>query len=949
VSSYQQRHAFFDDPRRLKDPANDAGAGGILHRPKLRDTSGLPPRTAHDIPSVERSGMQARTGPALCVMNERLEGFALCNLPSELGKPVRRAILTADGGRLTGMQGEVRDKETGMSLDVAWRWDPSKQRAGTPPKEAVSFPLNDSMSFLFESRRKCTLRFSAGGVSLSFDLSEHLRRPPGTSYLDLSSTTAHPTRPGQKVLALPDRVPLAQRPLGKSKGQPSKFRIAAVASLIEDLTAAMSPVVAKAHGSGLKSSYVEAGWKEAALARTLREAPMVQCRATGTMRVAPPADSLTRTLAMERTSKRPDHAMGSDEVTAAVLRLTRADIDHAIEESTRQFEAHAAESRRMLERDLGLTHGEAEGGMRGDVAESLDRTWGSTMRRFDRDESKAEDGMEIDGYGGVSGASRRHGQWLTEMGTRRFLETLHPALDRSGPLSRASGTYRDAGMSTKAAEIPFRQIPAVPSASEFDRWIEAHGAAYPEQLVVVACVRNDESACRRAFQTLSRMQATLGRLYPASLDFASDPLISDEERAAMVAQAEAQGVTGVGSSGREAPILLRHYPMDRDEWMAKRYAVWSLPLFLAFWRGSLVYRGVLGGADIVKLPGCNRPCNVLLVEPSPRFQRHTEQVLRTVGLPWVLASGKYDPARDRLSAASASSASLAAGSTPAGGVVGIADEASRRLTELANSSREAALRAKSAAIAHPSGTDATTQSPDDFSLVMIASEAGHNEAALISATVSRLGGGRSSGRGEGLPGAAEAGIKPALCGRSLLVSMLPCGAVLPGSQRASLPSSRSAGSPMPSDRPWVCPRTNIVVGATEEHCLGGVASVAVVRPLKRETFVALRSLWRACVQARGETTHRSRGAAQAAQARATSISSSSKGERSGPLLPGQSLGPEGDGDGVHLGMTHNDLIERLWLIRQAAAQGKGTPATAPVLLSASETVVRGTPLNATVL
>ena len=141
-----------------------------------------------------------------------------------------------------------------------------------------------------------------------------------------------------------------------------------------------------------------------------------------------------------------------------------------------------------------------------------------------------------------------------------------------------------------------------------------------------------------------------------------------------------------------------------------------------------------------------------------------------------------------------------------------------------------------------------------------------------------------------------------------------------GSQAVSSPVLD--GPAPPQGQPWACPHTGIVQGATQTHLLHGVASIAVVSPMKPATLAALLRVY-----------HSAWG----------------HGGGSAGLLPGQDAGEAGTGDAPHLGLTHNDLLSRLAALKEAGEAGSSLPGDflvsgGGIALSSSETVVRGVPL-----
>ena len=127
-------------------------------------------------------------GTLIGFSSEKSEGFALSS-----GKKV---LWNLDGGSIAGADGTVRRK---------WRWDPTKQGAGSPPAEPLTVFLNDSLQCTFRSRQECSFKFAAAGVVREFDCSEKLRRYD--SYMENSSRG-----PAGKIqVAIPSPVTLQQR------------------------------------------------------------------------------------------------------------------------------------------------------------------------------------------------------------------------------------------------------------------------------------------------------------------------------------------------------------------------------------------------------------------------------------------------------------------------------------------------------------------------------------------------------------------------------------------------------------------------------------------------------------------------------------------------------------------------------------------------------------------
>ena len=102
---------------------------------------------------------------------------------------------------------------------------------------------------------------------------------------------------------------------------------------------------------------------------------------------------------------------------------------------------------------------------------------------------------------------------------------------------------------------------------------------------------------------------------------------------------------------------------------------------------------------------------------------------------------------------------------------------------------------------------------------------------------------------------------------------------------------------IPSDgMPIACPRTGVVAGATEEHLIGNLCDVAVVKDIRRGT---LNEIGRRCVLA-------------AQLVKDLQVKARSGGE------PGA---PKGEVDGRHMGHTKSDLLKEFAEAKAAAGRG----------------------------
>ena len=124
----------------------------------------------------------------------------------------------------------------------------------------------------------------------------------------------------------------------------------------------------------------------------------------------------------------------------------------------------------------------------------------------------------------------------------------------------------------------------------------------------------------------------------------------------------------------------------------------------------------------------------------------------------------------------------------------------------------------------------------------------------------------------------------------VFVSMLKMGAV----RLAGLPLD--IGAPSPDGMPIACPRTGVVAGATEEHLIGNLCDVAVVKDIRRGT---LNEIGRRCVLA-------------AQLVKDLQVKARSGGE------PGA---PKEEVDGRHMGHTKSDLLKEFAEAKAAAGRG----------------------------
>eukprot|EP00941_MAST-03F_sp_MAST-3F-sp1_P004384 g4384.t1 len=174
----------------------------------------------------------------------------------------------------------------------------------------------------------------------------------------------------------------------------------------------------------------------------------------------------------------------------------------------------------------------------------------------------------------------------------------NPVLLRPSILRNASGRYsRDA--TTGVKEAPVKKLQRL-SAINFEKYIS--DGVSQEQLLLVACLRADSSVCRRAEQLLELLHGQIAEKYGES----------------------------------ECPYVMVKFEMSESNFLVRKYNIFSLPMYLMFYGGKLVYAGTCGGKPVALTTGRELP-RVLLCEPSIKDQLHAEKLLRKAGFQWDLA------------------------------------------------------------------------------------------------------------------------------------------------------------------------------------------------------------------------------------------------------------------------------------------------------------------------
>jgi len=136
------------------------------------------------------------------------------------------------------------------------------------------------------------------------------------------------------------------------------------------------------------------------------------------------------------------------------------------------------------------------------------------------------------------------------------------------------------------------------------------------QLLVVFCVREDDSACRRAVGVAESVNGMLAARGTASLGINVDDILTFPPH---------NQLSGVYDESRSECRLVR-VDMSESRTVADKYKVRTAPFILFFYGGRTVYGGTLGGSAL-KVGGGIRQLKILLVEPNFSDQMKTEGVL----------------------------------------------------------------------------------------------------------------------------------------------------------------------------------------------------------------------------------------------------------------------------------------------------------------------------------
>ena len=552
------------------------------------------------------------------------------------------------------------------------------------------------------------------------------------------------------------------------------------------------------------------------------------------------------------------------------------------------------------------------------------------------------------GYGTISGASMHNGKWLTGVDTLRKLQRIHPPGKKSNILKIASGKYEGKNhLVHDVRDTFYRSIDEI-KGNELTTYLT--NEARPEQAVLIAMLHPSESLCRRIRQVLEHVNGTLAAAFPDDPQFyhALDDDINNQSPTSSKSPSR---------TSRLCPFRIAAYDMAAaSPQIVQKYTVKSLPTFLIFFNNKLVYTGPMGGVTVVGLPTSQRPVNTLIVDPHAIDQSAAERYLKRERFPFALACGTYRKETNRIegtcdAAVKAINALASHAAEVRRNQAAMREEKHARNTENNNTKSSSALPAP--------GTDATSQVPPDYALVLLDAECGdlgeisQVAAAMGAASVSRTPSGTALSSSSVSTGTSS--VK--LVGRSLLVACWPIGSVKAHSNMCEMCISiinhhaATTGSKFtyPTTE-YSCPHCGIIYNATYERLLHGKASIAIAKSMKAGTLPALTAYWRLLDNrlGNGNTGQHDTGTLLT-EAGADIADPRVMHALSHIPLVGHTIEQKGGIviDDVHLGLTHNDILFRLvdGLRKGRANQVLPDNYKPPLGVAISETTVRGVPLT----
>ncbi|KAH9100129.1 hypothetical protein LEN26_016149 [Aphanomyces euteiches] len=223
----------------------------------------------------------------------------------------------------------------------------------------------------------------------------------------------------------------------------------------------------------------------------------------------------------------------------------------------------------------------------------------------------------------------KDGQWLSSLDIHHRLEARHPVLPRTAVLCNASGRYSiDIQVPGGAAQPEGKKLQRV-SACRLDAFLKDDVAL--DQLVLVACLRDDDARSRQAEKTLE--------LVHGLLESAKDHQQQAQEQLDQLPQSLVQAMTS-------DKFRLVKVDMAESREMAQRFRIHAVPTFLMFFESKLVAATSLGGQPIRLTPTTrnvhlthvmDHPPRTLLVQAQAKQQVYNEKLLKKELFPWDLA------------------------------------------------------------------------------------------------------------------------------------------------------------------------------------------------------------------------------------------------------------------------------------------------------------------------
>ncbi len=691
--------------------------------------------------------------------------------------------------------GSLVDNRTSTQI-AGWQWHGGRSPSSQPPTKEVSLQLNAELHAVWRARDDVHVTFTSAEVTYGLSAGQQVRRT--STYLENSTSTkqaAGTNSPVGRTVLSGGRLMAVEGPslvertdqlsathaLASTRTASQRVRHPELSAIMADLEQEMQPMQRRAElaasaGHGELSALLGGTSRSSSHTRSGRRQAAATAPAGG-----------TRTL-------------NETQDLGASLSMT-ARTRPAVPWSTPGWREAAAEQTKtevpvFMRANTGTMHGtepQATGAATGMVQQPAVHSPGATMREALASVS--------DGYGGLGGAAWHNGKWIKGPEVRQKLKSRHQPLARSEAITRNSGRYNAAAEGHVPSTGPTgatrqTKLHTVPMA-EMDGLLKHTSTAptgqvvHPEQVVLVAVLRDDESASRVAQSLLEHVNGTLSAMYPFSPEFEHLHSIADDAESMAVLQAaaaKAAGGTkpaGLGPSGNISPFrLLRLNASENAAWLSER-KIRTVPFFMAYKAGKLIYSGVLGGTARVRVKPVGVEANMLLAVANPTTQASVEKLLKQHEVPFVLAPPtRFD--------------------ADSGQMVGVAESAAHAVQQLRDAARASQNRVKRAHRAGsqgragnqgggagaPSllpGTDATLQSRSDFAICLLQADLPASEHSAVQQALSVPGGSGCSGAPTVVttPTGLRKSIITAshLCFGTLVVAVHPRGAVPLGDVR----------------------------------------------------------------------------------------------------------------------------------------------------------------------